>query len=188
MKKKSITPEIMEKIKERAEFKIQMKLLKMWAKAIKDPEDFRLFIISLADYCEDLSEPKFSEANDPELLEMLFQLEAEKQRNAAISYAKICIKNTESGKKGGEANAKRLHEKHSKANALRDRSDHDHGLGLGSDIDIEDIDIDIEQGSDQPAGHALTGRPLANGERIERLPSGEEIVLLPEDFWEKEDG
>lgn len=178
MKRKKITPEIMEKLKERTEFKIQMKIIKMWAKAIKDPEDFRLFITSLADYCEDLREPEFSEANDPELLDMLFQLEAEKQRNAAISYARICIKNTESGRKGGEANAKRLLEKHSKANALRDRTGHDLDLGLGSDIDIEDIDIDIERDSDRPAGPALTGVPPAEKD---------EFIQLPEGCWD-EDG
>lgn len=178
MKEERITPEIMEKINKRTEFKINMDMVEMWAAAIKDPEDFRLFIMALTSFCRNMGKPDFSTAKDKRLLTTLFRLEAGKQRNSAICYAKTCIKRGIAGEKGGKERAKRF-----KANANKSKQnkadidlDQDLDLGLGSDIDIEDIDIDIEQGSEQPAGPALTGVP----------PAEEGIVLLPDNFWDEE--
>lgn len=172
MKEEKLTPEILEKINKRTEFKIRMDMIDMWAAAIKDPEDFRLFLTSLNNFCRNLEKPNFEGAKDPKLLNTLFKLESAKQRGSAICYAKMCIKNTQSGRKGGEATAKRT-----LPTAKRTRADKDYDLGLGSDIDIEDIDIDIEQESDRPSGPALTGVP----------PAEEGIVLLPENFWDEEE-
>ena len=178
MKEEKLTPEIMEKINKRTEFKVSMDMIEMWAAAIKDPEDFRLFIMSLTSFCRNMEKPDFSAAKDKKLLTTLFRLEAGKQRNSAICYAKTCIKRGIAGKKGGKERAKRT-----KANANKSKQnqadfdlDQDLDLGLGSDIDIEDIDIDIEQESDRPSGPALTGVP----------PAEEGIVLLPENFWDEE--
>ena len=146
MKEEKLTPEIMEKINNRTEFKIRMDMIDMWTAAIKDPEDFRIFMVALNNFCRNLSKPNFSEAKDRKLLETLFRLEMARQKGAAINYAKICIKNTQSGRKGGEATAKRTLPTAKRTRADKDY-DLDQDLGLGSDIGIEDIDTDIDKGS-----------------------------------------
>lgn len=168
--KNKLDDELLEKIKKRSEFKIRIDTLTVWDVAVKDSDDFRMLISALRNYCKDMTWPDFSKAKDKKLLEQLFKMEAAKQGNSAIAYAKMCIKNTHSGKKGGQATAKRT-----QASAKRTEADNDNDIDndFGSDIDIEDIDIDID--NDRSTSPCLSAGL-----------SPEEDRKLPPNFWGEE--
>lgn len=175
---KDVPQDLKDKILKRTEFKISIDTLTVWTIAVKDPEDFRRLMTALIDFCRDFTVPDFSDAKDPALLKQLFKMEAAKQKNAAIKYATMCIKNTDSGRKGGQASAKRT-----QANAKRTRADNDndndidsgHGHGLGIGIGSEEPDTDTD--NDHPTSPAPEGG------------SSSEIVgeKLPQNFWGDED-
>lgn len=170
MKKKDISPSLMEKIQNRTEIKIRMDTIEIWEAAIKEPEDFEMLMLAIVRYCRDFSEPDFSKAKDQRLLKRLFNQEAAKQKNAAVKYAEICMKRSEAGKKGRRASVKQTQANVNKRNHVSADNAIDYGHGL----DIEDIETDDEL--DRPSGHALTGVP----------PAEEGIVLLPDNFWDEE--
>ena len=171
MKKKDISQNLMEKIQARTEIKIRMDTIEIWEAAIKEPEDFETLMLAIVRYCRDFSEPDFSKAKDQRLLKRLFNQEAAKQKNAAVRYAEICMKRSEAGKKGRRSSIKQVQANANKRNHVSADNDIDYGHGL----DIEDIETDDEL--DRPAGPALTGVP----------PAKEEIVMLPDGFWDEEE-
>lgn len=166
--KDDLAQDVLEKIENRMEFKIDFETLNMWNVVVKDDRDFRILIMGLHKYCKHMEIPDFSGAKDPAMLKQLFQIEARKQGFKAVKYAEMCINNVRSGKKGGLSRAKKAAQA-SASERLRSQADIDYDLDSESGSDIEDIDI----GTDiNPASLVLTDSSPDEGKE------------LPNDFWE----
>lgn len=160
--KNQINAKALEKIEKRMEFKIRFETLEVWNHAVKDDRDFRILINGIKEYCEKLVMPDFKGAKDQALLKSLFKMEAERQSNQALKYARTCINRGEARKRGWKEQKDT-----NEYNCIDNYSDNDNDID--SDSDIEDIDIESERES---ASLALTGS----------LPPQSEDAL-PENFW-----
>jgi hypothetical protein len=165
--KSQVDAKALEKIENRMEFKIRFETLEVWNHAVKDDRDFRILINGIKEYCENLVMPDFKGAKDQALLLSLFKMEAERQSNQALKYARTCINRGKARKKGWD-NPKNTNV----YNSIDDYSDNVNDID--SDSDIEDIDIESES---ETASLAFTGSSPSQNEDT-----------LPDNFWEDTEG